>query len=86
MELIKEPYPHYREEDIFSILNDVEKKLWCSFIYGQTVLVRNDGGSGIYETDWDRFQRILWDRFQRILKKRSLDELTKQAQELKMGY
>jgi len=78
MELIKEPLPHYREEDIFNNLNDVEKKLWCKFIYGQTVLVRNDGGSGIYETDWDRFQRIL--------KKRSLDELTKQAQELKMGY
>ena len=78
MELIKEPLSHYREEDIFNSLNDVEKKLWCKFIYGQTVLVRNDGGSGIYETDWDRFQRIL--------KKRSLDELTKQAQELKMGY
>ena len=78
MELIKEPYPHYREEDIFSILNEEEKKLWCNFIYGQTVLVRDDGGSGIYETDWDRFERIL--------RKRSLDKLTKQAQELKMGY
>jgi len=78
MELIKEPYPHYREEDIFNSLNDVEKKLWCSFIYGQTVLVREDGGSGIYECDYDRFQRIL--------RKQSLNELTKQAQELKMGY
>jgi len=78
MELIKEPYPHYREEDIFNNLNDEQKKLWCSFIYGQTVLVREDGGSGIYECDYDRFQKIL--------RKQSLNELTKQAQELKMGY
>jgi hypothetical protein len=40
--------------------------------------VRDDGGSGIYETDWARFERIL--------RKRSLDKLTEQAQELKMGY
>jgi len=79
MELIKEPYPHYREEDIFNSLNDVEKKLWCKFIYGQTVLVRDDGGSGIYEGDYDRFQRLL-KRWQ------TLNELTKQAQELNMGY
>lgn len=78
MELIKEPYPHYREEDIFNSLNDEQKKLWCNFIYGQTVLVREDGGSGIYEGDWDRFQRIL--------RKQSLNELTKQAQDLNMGY
>lgn len=79
MELIKEPFPHYREEDIFNSLNDVEKKLWCNFIYGQTVLVRDDGGSGIYEGDWLRFKKVL-DR------RKALNELTEQAQDLKMGY
>jgi hypothetical protein len=66
------------ETDIINALHKDLIPVWTKFINGQTVSKLSNGDWGIYEGDWDRFQRIL--------RKRSLDKLTEQAQELNMGY
>lgn len=68
------------------ILNALPKDLipvWAKFINGQTVSKLSNGDWGIYEGDYQRFRRNV---INYALRKRSLDKLTKEAQELNMGY
>lgn len=56
MKVIKEPFPHIPEREIYAILNEEQTKNFNHFISGQTcLLIEEDNSSGIYPWDWDRF-------------------------------
>ena len=79
------------EADILNALHEDLIPVWTKFINGQTVTKLNNGEWGIHEGDYQRFRRnvinyCLKHMSEREKRAEALDELTKQAQELNMGY
>jgi hypothetical protein len=71
------------ETDILNALHKDLIPVWEKFINGQTVQKLNNGDWGIIEGDYQRFRKNVIKYAQR---EQALNKLTKQAQELKMGY
>ena len=53
--IIKEPIVHISEKEIMKAMPDSLKPSWEDFMYGQTCLLCEDGGAGIYPQDFGRF-------------------------------
>jgi hypothetical protein len=71
------------EADILNALHKDLIPVWTKFINGQTVSKLSNGNWGIYEGDYQRFRNNVINFAKR---EQALNELTKQAQELNMGY
>lgn len=55
LKLYNDPVPHYRWEEIQATLSDREKTAFRRWMAGQTCLLCEDGTSGVYQWDWDRW-------------------------------
>ena len=58
---VQEPYPHIPEKQILYAMPESLHSRWDQFMGGQGVLALDDGDSGIYPSDFDRFLRSLGD-------------------------
>ena len=57
LDVIEEPYPHIPEDEALSAMPEELHGKWDKFMRGQTVLVRDDGRTGVYPCDLLRFVR-----------------------------
>jgi hypothetical protein len=55
LNVIADPIPHISEKEIMKVMPDSLKQAWDDFMYGQTCLLCEDGGAGIYPQDFGRF-------------------------------
>lgn len=55
MKLYQTPVPHYRWPDIEATLTPREKTTFRRWMAGQTCLLREDGTTGVYKWDWERW-------------------------------
>lgn len=56
MKVYPEPYPHIKLSEIQASLSPEEFARFTEWMHGQTMMLLEDGGSGIYPWDWDRYR------------------------------